>query len=540
MRPLDPRLLTHARAARSLIVGSAVVGLIGAVATVVMAAALADLITGIAIDRADPRSFVGSMTVLLVAASAKAAAAWAAEELPRRSAVRMVNQLRRALLDRVVAQDRSWSVRQRPADLVQLVTTGVGGLQNYAARYLPQLILVSFVPLGIVAFLAVTDGWSALIVALTLPLIPLFMALVGLHTQEVAGRRWAALRVLGGHFLDLISGLPTLKVFSRSRSQEEGIRQAGEDYRRTTLSTLRVAFLSSLVLELIATLSVAMVAVSIGLRLVHGSLDLRTGLTVLLVAPEAYAALRAVGTHFHASADGLAAADQVFAVLDAPLAEPGTAAVPADLSLVLDRAVLHEVELSLPLPAGRVTLLTGHSGAGKSTALALLSGLARPDHGQVMVGGVDLGLVDPAGWQRTVGFLVQAPYLQAGTVLDNVRSLRPAADGAEVGRALWAAVADEVIAGLPGGLATELTEGAPELSHGQRARIALARTLLADRPVLLLDEPSAALDEATERELVNRLPAALAGRTVVIASHREALRELADSVIDVEDRETAR
>jgi len=324
-------------------------------------------------------------------------------------------------------------------------------------------------------------------------------------------------------------------VFGRSRSQEEGIRRAGDDYRIATNTTLRIAFMSSMVLELLATISVALVAVSIGLRLIGGSMDLRTGLTVLLVAPEAFLALRAVGTHFHASVDGLTAADRLFAVLDAPVPAPGTRPAPAgDLRVT---ATLHAVTLDVTASVGAVTLLTGASGAGKSTALSLLAGLARPDGGTVTVDGVDLTQVAPDAWQAHVGYLVQSPYLPSGSVRDVVRAMRPDATDTDVAAALHAAVADEVVAGLPAGIDTVLAEGGAELSQGQRARLALARTLLSDRPVLLLDEPTAALDETTEAELVRRLPAQLAGRTVVIASHRPALRALADEVVHVSDHD---
>ncbi|WP_111767960.1 thiol reductant ABC exporter subunit CydD [Nakamurella deserti] len=526
VRPLDPRLLRHARAARTLIVGSALVGTLGAAATVTIAVTLAELITAVAVDRAAPVGW--ALPVLIGAVLVKAAATWGTEALPRRIAVVMVNQLRRRLLDRVVGQDRGWLTRQHPAELIQLATAGVGGLRDYAARYLPQLVLCALVPAGIVVFLGSTDLLSAGIVAGTLPLIPLFMALVGLHTRDHAARQWTALQVLGGHFLDLVAGLPTLKVFSRSRSQEAGVRDAGDRYRTTTLTTLRVAFLSSLVLELLATISVALVAVTIGLRLLHGSLDLRTGLVVLLVAPEAYAALRAVGTHFHASTDGLAAADRLFRVLEAPLPPRGFRPVPAGDIVVSAR--LHGIALDLVAPTGVVTVLTGPSGSGKSSALSLIAGTVQPEAGTVLAGGVPLAEVDPDGWRSTVAQLVQAPHLRAGTVRANVTALRPDAPVAAVHEALWCAVADEVVAGLPDGLDTVLSEGAPELSQGQRMRIALARTLLADRAVLMLDEPSAALDADTEAELVRRLPTALTGRTVMLASHREALWALGSRV----------
>ena len=475
--------------------------------------------------------------MLLAAVAVKALLAWAGEVLPRRSALRMVDQLRDALLDRVVAQDRSWTARQRPAALVQLATTGVAGLENYAARYLPQLVIT-----------ALRAGWAwwcsspsrtccpPSSSAVTLPLVPLFMALVGLRTRDEANRSYRALQLLGGHFLDLIRGLPTLKVFGRSRSQEEGIRRAGDDYRIATNTTLRIAFMSSMVLELLATISVALVAVSIGLRLIGGSMDLRTGLTVLLVAPEAFLALRAVGTHFHASVDGLTAADRLFTVLDAPVPAPGTRPAPAgDLRVT---ATLHAVTLDVTATVGTVTLLTGASGAGKSTALSLLAALARPDGGTVTVDGVDLTQVAPDAWQAHVGYLVQSPYLPAGSVRD-------VASGNASGR-------HRCVTSPPRCTRPSRTRWSPVCRPASTPcwRRAARSSPRASEPGWRWPAPCCPTGRcccSTNRPRRWTRPprpnssggcrAQLAGRTVVIASHRPALRALADEVVHVSDHD---
>jgi len=551
VKPLDPRLLRHARAVRTLLAGSVAVGTASAVCTIIQAVLLAGILSQAVLDRLAISELRSSLIALAVVMVLRAVLGWAGEEFARRGAVRMTVQLRRALLVHALALGPRWSGRQRTGELATLATTGVDGLENYAARYLPQLVLASVVPTAMLAWLVTADPLSALIVALTLPLIPIFMALVGWHTQRQASKRWRALEVLSGHFLDVVSGLPTLKVFGRAKAQAEAVRRTTGDYRRTTMATLRVAFLSSLVLELLSTLSVALVAVSVGLRLVDGSMGLRTGLAVLILAPEAYLPLRAVGAQFHASVDGLTAAERLFAVLETPQPRrgnrrelPSPARVPIHLRGVRVHYADRDTDAlqcdDLVIEPGQVTAVVAPSGAGKTTLLHLLAGLLQPDSGIVSVGtgagAVDLADADPVAWRTLTGYLGQHPWLVGGSVADNLRLGNPAATEPEMSAALALAAADDVVAALPGGLSAAVGDGGARLSAGQRQRLALARSLLRDAPLLLLDEPTSALDSHTERRVLAGLARHAVGRTVVIASHRAAVLDIADEVIDLTER----
>ncbi|PRZ42054.1 thiol reductant ABC exporter CydD subunit [Antricoccus suffuscus] len=539
MRPLDPRLLRYAGATRGLLAGAAGVGLAGTAATIGYAVVLAGLVAHV-VRGGSAATMTGGVVALLVIVVARAAIAWYAEYFPRRTAVRMTSQIRRALLTRVTTEDRAAMVDRSPARLINLATTGVAGLETYAARYLPQLVLATMVPLGIVVYLGFQDVESAIVIAVTIPLIPMFMALVGWHTQKTAHRQYRLLDVLAHRFTDVVTGLTTLKAFGRSRAQAELIRRTDAEHKSATMKTLRIAFLSALVLELLATLSVALVAVSIGLRLVSGSLDLHTGLTVLLVAPEAYLALRAVGTHFHASVDGLTAAEAIFAILDQPVCHSGHAAVPSRWTTITLRDIAVQyagARAPVRLPdftcrAGDTTLLAGPSGVGKSTALNLIAGVLQSTSGEVLIDATPLDLLERAAWSAQTGYVAQSPYIPAGTVADNIRMLS-SGSAERVDHALYVAGLAEFVMQLPRGADTMLREGAPEWSQGQRQRLAIARAVAARPQLLLLDEATSALDHRTEYLVLQRIRQEFAGRTIVIAGHRDATRDVADQVIDL-------
>ncbi|MCF3964001.1 thiol reductant ABC exporter subunit CydD, partial [Streptomyces fuscigenes] len=539
MKPIDPRLLRYARATRLFLAAMVALGALGAGLVVAQAMLIAEVVVGAFHHGEGLTSLRGPVLLLVAVALGRALVAWLTELAAHRAGAAVKSELRGRLLARAGDLGPGWLSGQRTGSLVTLATRGVDALDDYFSRYLPQLGLAVVVPVAVLARIVTEDWVSAAIIVVTLPLIPLFMALIGWATQSRTDRQWRLLSRLSGHFLDVVAGLPTLKVFGRAKAQAESIRAITAEYRQATLRTLRIAFLSSFALELLSTLSVALVAVGIGLRLVHGDLDLGTGLVVLVLAPEAYLPIRQVGTQYHAAAEGLAAAGEIFAVLESEPEHRGGSAVPASVRLELrDVTVRHAGRSAASLDAADLTVepgetvaLTGPSGVGKSTLLDVVLGFTRPASGEVRLGGVDAGDVDWAAWRERVAWVPQHPYLFAGTVADNVRLARPDADDAAVWAALREAGAHDFVAALPDGAETELGEDGAGLSAGQRQRLALARAFLGDRPLLLLDEPTAALDGATEAAVVDAVRRLADGRTVLLVAHRPALLAAADRVV---------
>ncbi|MDQ0812413.1 ATP-binding cassette subfamily C protein CydCD [Streptomyces sp. B3I7] len=541
MKPIDPRLLRYARATRFFMLAVVALGVVGAALVIAQAMLIAEVVVG-AFRHGDSLAALRSPLVLLAAvAVGRALVAWLTELAAHRASAAVKSELRGRLLARATALGPGWLGGQRTGSLVALATRGVDALDDYFSRYLPQLGLAVVVP-GAVLLRVVTEDWvSAAIIVGTLPLIPLFMILIGWVTRAQTDRQWRLLSQLSGHFLDVVAGLPTLKVFGRAKAQAESIRRITGEYRQATMRTLRVAFLSSFVLELLATLSVALVAVTIGMRLVHGDMDLYVGLVILVLAPEAYLPLRQVGAQYHAAAEGLAAAEEIFDVLETPLPAAGTRRLPEG-EIAFEgvtvrypgRASDAVTGASFRIAPGETVALVGPSGAGKSTLLNVLLGFVRPDAGRVRVGGADLASADLDEWRSRLAWVPQHPHLYAGTIAENVRLARPDADGAAVRRALADAGALEFVDALPDGTDTVLGEDGAGLSAGQRQRIALARAFLADRPVLLLDEPTAALDGRTEAEVVEAVRRLAVGRTVLLVVHRPALLSVADRVVRLE------
>ncbi|MFJ9540040.1 thiol reductant ABC exporter subunit CydD [Streptomyces sp. NPDC101225] len=538
MKPIDPRLLRYARATRRFMVAVVGLGVVGAGLVIAQAMLIAEVVVG-AFQHRMPVSGLGTPLLLLAAvACGRALVSWLTELAAHRASAAVKSELRGRLLERSAALGPGWLGGQRTGSLVALATRGVDALDDYFARYLPQLGLAVVVPVAVLARVVTEDWVSAAIIVGTLPLIPVFMVLIGWATQSRMDRQWRLLSRLSGHFLDVVAGLPTLKVFGRAKAQAESIRRITGEYRQATMRTLRIAFISSFALELLSTLSVALVAVTIGMRLVHGEMDLYTGLVILVLAPEAYLPLRQVGAQYHAAAEGLAAAEEIFTVLETPVPASGTADVPAGAIAFEDVTVRYPGRsedavsaVSFTVGPGETVALVGPSGIGKSTLLNVLLGFVRPAEGRVRIGGVDLREADLERWRSRIAWVPQRPHLFAGTVAENVRLARPDADGPAVEQALADAGALEFVRALPDGTDTLLGEDGAGLSAGQRQRLALARAFLADRPVLLLDEPTAALDGATEAEVVAAVRRLSAGRTVLLVVHRPALLAPADRVV---------
>ncbi|MEU3184879.1 thiol reductant ABC exporter subunit CydD [Streptomyces sp. NPDC006923] len=545
MKPIDPRLLHYARATRFFLVAVVVLGLAGAGLVIAQAMLIADVVVGAFQRGLDGSELRTPLLLLGAVAVGRGLVSWLTELAAHRASAAVKSELRGRLLARAAELGPRWLSGQRTGSLVTLATRGVDALDDYFARYLPQLGLAIVVPVAVLARIVTEDWVSAAVIVLTLPLIPVFMALIGWATQSRMDRQWRLLSRLSGHFLDVVAGLPTLKVFGRAKAQAESIREITSEYRRATLRTLRIAFLSSFALELLSTLSVALVAVGIGMRLVHGDLDLYTGLVVLVLAPEAYLPLRQVGAQYHAAAEGLSAAEEIFTVLETEPPANGTGEVPGAPRLELDGVtVRHDGRAEPSLEAATLTVepgetvaLVGPSGAGKSTLLNVLLGFAVPDEGRVRVDSRDLSSLDLHRWRDRIAWVPQQPYLFAGTIAENIRLARPDADDAAVRQALGDAGAHDFVTALPRGMDTALGEDGAGLSAGQRQRLALARAFLADRPLLLLDEPTAALDGETEAGIVDAVRRLSAGRTVVLVVHRPALLGVADRVIALPERE---
>jgi len=534
VKPLDPRLLRHSAAARGYLVVTVVLGLAATALILLQASLLAHLLSAAATGTGTA-VLAGSLAALGAVLLARAAAGYGGEVTALRAAAAVKSQLRRRLTDHVLELGPSWLVGHRSGEVTTLATRGLDALDPYFARYLPQLVLACVVPFAVLIRVGLADWLSGVVIGVTLPLIPLFAVLVGLHTKAVTQRQWRLLARLGGHFLDVVEGLPTLKLFGRAKPQAEVIGRVTGEYRKATMATLRVAFLSAFVLELAAALATALVAVEVGLRLLAGHLSYQTALLVLLLTPEAYLPLRAVGAQFHASTEGAAAAADVFAILDTPVPGrvariPGAASRPVDLRA--DTIRLNGVGLSYPgrgrdalagvsmtiRPGDQITL-TGRSGAGKSSLLALLLRFAEPTSGRIEVGDLDLARVPLGEWRRQVAWVPQAPHLFAASVAENIALGDQDASRETVVAAARAAGADGFIEDLPRGYETAVGEGGLPLSSGQRQQLALARAFLRDAPLLLLDEPAAHLDADTAAQLDAALARLAAGRTVIRVAH---------------------
>lgn len=552
MKSLDPRLLRYARSTRGFIVLTVILGVCTAATIISQARLLSSIIVNVTAEHLSWAEVAPAVLVLAGVFAIRAILAWAAEVAAFRSSAKAKQELREATLAHVFELGPLGPAGSNPGEVATLITRGVDALDSYFARYLPQLMLAVIVPVAILMTMIGQDLLSTLIVAVTIPLIPLFMVLIGRYTRSRVDRQWRTLALLSGHFLDLVAGLPTLKIFGRSKAQAAAIRSFGERYRSTTMGVLRLSFLSSLALELLATVSVALVAVSVGLRLAEQQISYSVALFVLLLAPEAYLPLRLVGQHFHSAAEGLGAADRMFTLLETPAPSSGIRTdIPIAAGLqVTDLQIRYPNRLTDALAPtsflaepGTITALVGRSGGGKTSLLAALMGFTAPTTGSARLVGehsVDLADLDQTTWRAMVGWVPQRAHLigaGAGptvTIAGAVRLGLSTATDDEVWAALAAAGVAAEIRALPAQLESVIHADSGGLSVGQLQRIALARALVRSPRFLFLDEPTAALDGASERAVVQAVQAAAErGCVVVVVAHRPSLMVIADQIVRI-------
>ncbi len=534
------RLLRYGRATRPYLISTVAFGALTAAAVVVQALALAKVAALVFLDGADLPAVVGTLSLFAVAVLTRALLTWLRAAFAQRGATAVTSQLRRRLAEKLLRVGPMRLGQVRAGSLAVAVGHGVDALEPFFARYLPQLVLGALVPLVIVVWVARLDWVSAVVFIVTVPLIPLFVVLIGTLADRRTSRRWNSLQRLGGYFLDVLEGITTLKVFGRADDRLSTIRGISESYREETMGTLRIAFLSALALELLAAISTALVAVTIGLRLLAGTLGFESGLGILILAPEVYLPLRRIGTEFHAAKEGIAAAGSIFGVLDLPEPRRGTMPAPAPAPAPIrfnavtfrypdrDEPALDDVSFAIE-PRTRLAIV-GRSGSGKSTIVSLLLRFLEPSSGRITAGGIDLAGIDPDEWRSAIAWVPQDPTIFAGTIGDNVRFGSSGASRTEIAQALRHAGLGDFADALD----TDVGERGALLSAGQRRRLGLARAFVRDAPLLIADEPTANLDLDTQEDIRAALDRLAEQRTVVTVVHRPVLAADADLVVRLE------
>jgi ATP-binding cassette subfamily C protein CydD len=548
---LDRRLVRSARAARAGLAWTVGLGWLTGVVTVFQAWYLSRVVNDVFLEGSTLPQVRPLLLVLLVLSLARAGLSWGSEVAANRVAGRVKTDVRGRLSAHLLALGPAYAYGERSGELTNTVVEGVEALDAYFSQYLPQLALAALVPLTVLFFVLPRDPLTGLVLLLTAPLIPVFMVLIGNVAEAMTRRQWTALSRMSAHFLDVLQGLTTLKLLGRGRDQIRTIAQISGQFRGTTLGVLRVAFLSALVMEMVATLSIAVVAVEVGLRVLSGRLVFEEAFFILLLAPEFYLPLRSLSTRFHASMAGVAAAQRIFEVLGVEAKAKTEVEVkaeaedPLDLSLNLSLTNIHYAYddgerpalkgLSFEIVPGQKVALVGPSGAGKSTVAYLLLRFIEPDDGMITVDGTPLRQVPIRAWRAQVAWVPQNLYLFHASVAENIRLARPEASLDEVAWAAEQAHAHDFIQALPQGYDTLVGERGARLSGGQAQRIALARAFLKDAPLLILDEATANLDPEDEARIQDSMGRLMQGRTALIIAHRLPTVYRADRIVVMAD-----
>lgn len=533
-------LFHRTRMARGWIAASVVLGFTGGLLLIAQARLLAHVVNGAFMQHRTWSELRPLFALLGGIVLMRAALAWGREIAGFHAGAKIRQAVRRRILAHLAALGPAYTSRQSTGALASMAVEQVEALHDFFAHYLPQLALAALIPAAMLAFVFPLSWAAGATLLVTAPLIPVFMILVGMGAESVSQKNFAALSRLSAHFLDILQGMVTLKLFDRSRHERRSVAQASAAYRKTTMRVLRIAFLSSAVLEFFSSISIAIVAVYLGMHYLgylhfgdygHG-LTFLGGFFILLLAPDFYFPLRELGTHYHARAQAMGAADEILKILARPVpAQPRATAhidfggpieiAANDLHLAYDngrRPALKGVSFSLN--SGEKIALVGPSGAGKTSILNLLLGFEKPDRGQIRINHVDLARIDADDWRRRLAWVGQQPVLFHGTLRENIRMGRPAADDGAIRRAADAARVTEFAAHLPEGLDTPVAEGGADLSRGQAQRVALARAYLKQAPILLIDEPTAGLDAHNERMVIQALSTLAKGKTLLLLTHR--------------------
>jgi ATP-binding cassette subfamily C protein CydD len=544
---MNRELLRQVKPVRVSLLYAIVSGMLIAITTVAQMVFLSTVVYRVFLGREGLEGVWPLLFLLLGAIVLHSGLLWLREVVTQRGAIRVKSTLRERLFAHLMQLGPGYTGGERTGELAMTAVEGVERLDAYVGRYLPQMALSVLVPLLIATYLLPIDWISAALLVLTAPAIPVLMILTGSHAEEHMKSQWTALSRMSAHFLDVLQGLPTLKAFGRGAVEHERVAKISDEFRKRTLKVLRWAFLSGFVLEFITTLSIALVAVALGVRLLIGDISFEAAFLVLLLAPEFYRPLRELGASRHAGMEGKTATDRIFEILNTPLPvreEAVTATRPEGQLTIEFSGVGHGYPgsaqptlsgINLTLPAGTCTALVGRSGAGKSTLVNLLVRFLDPDEGQITANGVIIAGLSVETWRECVALVPQRPYLFYGSVLENIRLARPSATREEVKEAAALAGAVQFIEKLPQGYDTEVGERGARLSGGEAQRVAIARAFLKDAPVLVMDESTSSLDPESERLIGDALERLRRDRTVLVVAHRLNTAYRADRIAVLED-----
>src|SRR5215207_2971364 len=544
---LDGELFRQVDSARLFVGASVALGVLSAAATVAQMIFLSQIIDRVFLKGAGLAHVRGPLILLLGAVLARAALLWAREVVAGRGAVRVKSALRERLYAHLLRLGPAYMAGERSGELATTATEGVERIEPYFARYLPQVALSGAVPLLVAAYVFPRDLSSGVLLLITAPVIPVMMVLVGSYAEEHINRQWTALSRMGAHFLDALQGLTTLKAFGREAAEGERVAAVSEEFRERTMRVLKSAFLSGLVLEFMTAVSIALIAVVLGVRLVSGGMPFEEALVVLLLAPEFYRPLRELGTHRHAAMEGKAAAERILEILDTPVPTSGDVSLSTRISgaprielcgvgfAYPGRELPALWEINLALEPRTLTAVVGRSGAGKSTLVNLLMRFANLSEGVILADGAPISALPAAQWRKNVALVPQRPHLFYGSILENIRLARPEASREEVEEAAKLAGTHEFVGRLPGGYETQIGERGARLSGGEAQRVAIARAFLKDAPVLIMDEPTSSLDPESERLIRSALRRLSQGRTVLVVAHRLNTVYEADRIAVLDD-----